>query len=66
MPLHACTQGIKGWGAVLDVYRQLTAKAAAHDAELPNYQVSQPEVNGLVQGIVEPVWHTTLDTHPER
>eukprot|EP00198_Chlamydomonas_reinhardtii_P006687 XP_001696023.1 predicted protein [Chlamydomonas reinhardtii] len=30
------------------------------------YGVGQQDVNGLTQGTVEPIWHTTMDEHPDR
>ncbi len=29
-------------------------------------QVGQQEVNGMIQGNVEPIWHRTLDENPDR
>ncbi|KAG2424120.1 hypothetical protein HXX76_014794 [Chlamydomonas incerta] len=59
-------QGQRGWTEILNIYNKLTEVAKTQDEELPNYQMGQQDVNGLVQGLVEPVWHLGTDEHPDR
>ncbi|KAG2428861.1 hypothetical protein HYH02_014272 [Chlamydomonas schloesseri] len=59
-------EGINGWLNILKVYNDLTTVAQQREEELPSYQLEQQDVNGLTQGTIEGVWHTTLDDHPDR
>ncbi|GLC66961.1 hypothetical protein PLESTF_000496300 [Pleodorina starrii] len=62
------TQALDGWKRVLEVYDDMTAEALADesDSALPVYQPGQQEVNGMVQGALEGLWHQSLESHPYR
>ncbi|PNW87807.1 hypothetical protein CHLRE_01g002861v5 [Chlamydomonas reinhardtii] len=59
-------EGMAGWQNILKVYNDLNALATEREEELPSYQLEQQDVNGLTQGTIEGIWHTTLDDHPDR
>ncbi|KAG2440758.1 hypothetical protein HXX76_003615 [Chlamydomonas incerta] len=58
--------GLRGWADILSIYEGMTDIAKNRDEELPNYQVGQQDVNGLVQGTVESIWHVGMDEHEDR
>ncbi|GLC70056.1 hypothetical protein PLESTF_000918000 [Pleodorina starrii] len=62
------TQALDGWKRVLEVYDDMTAEALEDesDSALPVYQPGQQEVNGMVQGALEGLWHQSLESHPDR